>query len=246
MENSEIVQRIRIIQEQNGLTQGALARRISLDPSNLSKIINGRLPVTQSFINRIVVDMGVSKKWLLEGLGLPYDQPVATTSPAASSDGKTPADGKAEQATQPALSPAAVALCNNGVPVYDIDVTAGCTELSHLFTEDKIEGYMSLPRLNPESVIVRVSGNSMHPVISDGSLIAIRPVAADGIISWGSVYVVITDDYRFVKYIRRDRNDIHRVILHSANDDYDDIELLRDQIRALFLVETVVSCQTLC
>lgn len=236
MENSEIIQRIRILQEQSGLTQGALARRISLDPSNLSKIINGRLPVTQSFINRIVVDMGVSKKWLLEGLGLPYEQTAST--PAA--------DGKSEQPAQPALSPAAMALCNNGVPVYDIDVTAGCTELAHMFTEDKIEGYMSLPRLNPESVIVRVSGNSMHPVISDGSLIAIRRVAADGIISWGSVYVVITDDYRFVKYIRRDRNDIHRVILHSANDDYDDIELLRDQIRALFLVETVVSCQTLC
>jgi len=241
MENSEIIQRIRILQEQSGLTQGALARRISLDPSNLSKIINGRLPVTQSFINRIVVDMGVSKKWLLEGLGLPYEQPASATT----ADGKS-ADGKSEQPTQPPLSPAAMALCNNGVPVYDIDVTAGCTELAHMFTEDKIEGYMSLPRLNPESVIVRVSGNSMHPVISDGSLIAIRPVAADGIISWGSVYVVITDDYRFVKYIRRDRNDIHRVILHSANDDYDDIELLRDQIRALFLVETVVSCQTLC
>lgn len=209
------------------MSQAELSRRLSLDPSNLSKVLTGKLPVSQSFMNRLVVELGVSKQWLADGDGVPFSKEEVPRTVDVAAAVVTPPPG------------------DRGLPVYDIDVTAGCTDLSRMLTDDRILGYIDLPRLNPKCVLVRVSGDSMHPVMDDGSMIAIRPVSIGGVISWGSVYVVDTDDYRFVKYLRRDRTNRDNVILHSANPDYDDIDLPRSEIRSLFLVETVINYRTL-
>lgn len=136
-----------------------------------------------------------------------------------------------KQATQPA---------NIGAPVYDIDVSAGATPLSRMFTDEHIIGRMMLPGINPEYPIVRVSGNSMMPKIMPGSYISIRNVDLSAPISWGRIYVVVLADYRLVKYVRRNDNP-DLLTLHSANPDYDDIEVTRSDIEALYLVEGVIN-----
>ncbi|MDE6448959.1 MAG: S24 family peptidase, partial [Muribaculaceae bacterium] len=96
-----------------------------------------------------------------------------------------------------------------------------------------------------ECLIVRVSGDSMKPAISNGSFIAIRPVSATGLVFWGQIYVVVTDNYRMVKYLRRHPDPAY-VVLHSDNPDYDDIEMPRDEIQALYIVETVINYDRRC
>jgi len=127
-----------------------------------------------------------------------------------------------------------------GAPVYDIDVTAGTTSLDRMFTDDRIIGHMMLPGLNPEYPIVRVSGNSMMPELKPGCYISIRPVPLDAPMMWGGIYVVVLPDFRFVKYVRRNA-DPALVTLHSANPDYDDIEIPRKDIEALYRVENVIN-----
>ena len=121
-----------------------------------------------------------------------------------------------------------------------IDVTAGSRELSRMFTVDNIIGYLDLPGVNPDCAILRVSGDSMVPRLRDGSYIAIRPVSDRSPIAWGQIYVVVVEDYRFVKFVRR-HPDPTMVILHSANPDYDDIELPRRDILSLYLVESILN-----
>lgn len=128
----------------------------------------------------------------------------------------------------------------DGAPVYNIDVTAGSTPLSRMFTDERIIGRMKLPGLNPDYPIVRVSGRSMEPRIMPGSYISIRPIAPDAPISWGSIYVIVLADYRLVKYVRRNA-DPALVTLHSANPDYDDIEVARADIEGMYLVENIIS-----
>ena len=72
MDNHEIIDRLKYIIREMGLTQGEFAQRIGVDSSNLSKYLNGRLPVNDSLINRVVVNMGLSKEWLVSGSDLPY------------------------------------------------------------------------------------------------------------------------------------------------------------------------------
>lgn len=201
-------------------TQAQFGELIDVDPSNMSKILSGRIRLTDRIINRIVINLGVSKNWLVNGSDVPFAKDVPQN--GIISSGSTSVNRAGE---------------NEGAPVYDIDVTAGCQELSQMFTDDRIIGYLSLPGAarNP---VVRVSGNSMLPGIKNGSFLQIRPISDLGPIFWGNVYVVVLEDYRMVKQLRRhpDRN---KVILHSFNEEYDDMEIDRLDIKKLYLVEAV-------
>ena len=218
-----IIDRIRYLIGQQRMSQACFARRLSMDPANLSKHLNGKLPLTRGFVNRIAIDVGVSRDWLAEGRGLPFDKP----SPMP------------DVAGVPAVGSAA------GVPIYDIDVTAGCTELSRQFTTDRIIGSMQLPDVSPEGVIVKVSGDSMEPDVPDGSFIAIRQVSDLSCIFWGQIYVVVLDDFRVVKRVRR-HPDSRMVILRSANSCYDDMEVAVDKIRRLYMVEAILTLKLQC
>lgn len=206
--------RIRFIIKKLGITQKEFARRIGIDHTNMSKHINGRLPITEGLMNRIAVALGVSKSWLVEGKDVPF--------PKESSPGR-----------------GAV------VPIYDIDVVAGTEELSQIFTEERIIGQISLPSLKRGDVIVRVSGDSMTPVILPGAYISINPTNDCRNIFWGQIYVIVMEDYRLVKYVRR-ADDEEKIRLVSANSDYDDMIVDRADIKALYLVDAIINYQLRC
>jgi len=210
-----VIDRIKYLIKLTRHTQASFARLIGTDPASISRVLSGKTPPSEAFVNRIVVNLNVSKQWLADGTDVPF-----------------PRQGAGDTAGHPVV---------DGAPVYNIDVTAGTMPLSRMFTSEHIIGFMKLPGLNPEYPIVRVSGNSMSPRINPGSYISIRRMDIDAPISWGSIYVVVLADFRLVKYVRRKLDDPSKVILHSANPDYDDIEISRVDIEALYLVENIIN-----
>lgn len=215
-----IADRLRYIMEQQHLSQRRFAAMLRLDPSNLSKALSGKLPLTEGLINRIVVDLGISKAWLMRGEGVPYD--------------------KQPMARELAPNASAVAQTAVGTPVYDIDVTAGCLALEEVMGQQLPMGMISLPGISPRSHIVKVRGDSMAPRIANGGYIAIHPCRDMRNIFWGQIYVIELEDYRLVKYMRR-HADPQLVILHSDNPEYDDMEVLRSDIRSLYVVEAILN-----
>lgn len=219
-QQQQIADRIRSLTGILDIRQGELARRLHIDPANLSKALSLRIPLTNGLINSIIVNIGVRRDWILHGL-----EPVFEPEPEV----------------------VEVRSCNQtGTPVYDVDVCAGCTEQSMMFTDDRIIGRVSLPSLSPNACIIPVSGDSMEPVIRNGGFVAIRPISDPSNIFWGQIYVVVMDDYRMVKFLRRHPGDSERVVLHSANADYDDMDVLRSDIRRLFLVEAILNITIRC
>lgn len=220
-------ERIRYLIRFSRMTQSQFAERIGVDPSNLSKHLSGRLPISEGLLNRIVVEMGVSKQWLRDGTDVPFAKPAIANEIVAANP---------IVADSPAMS---------GVPVYDIDVTAGAAELSRMFTVDRIVGVVDLPQLSRDSRIVRVSGDSMEPTIRNGGYIAIRRLTQRQTIFWGQIYVVVLEDFRMVKFLRR-HADNNMVVLHSANPDYDDMDIARSDILDLYVVENILNFDIRC
>lgn len=202
--------------------QAQFAEMIGINPSNISKVLSGKIPVSDSMINRIVVNLGVSKQWLMHGTDVPFPR----------YQGPSTLDCNGNRVQTLASS--------TGAPVYDIDVTAGSANLSRMLTSEHVIGRLLIPGLNPELPIVKVSGNSMTPRINNGGYISIRRTNNDDPILWGQIYVVMLEDYRMVKYVRR-HDDPTKVILHSENPDYDDIVISRDKIVGMFLVESILN-----
>ena len=219
--NAEIIDRIKYLMKEMGLKQVQFAERIGVDTSNLSKYLNAHMPLSESFLNRLVVNLGVSKEWLLDGTDLPF--------------GKTPVrvDGEVMASAN-----------GGGTPVYDVDVTAGVASgRNELFASENIVGWVNLPNMSPNCRIVRVSGDSMAPVINDGDFVAVREVSNPNQIYWGQIYVVQLDDFRLVKYLRR-HSDPNMVVLRSENPNYDDMDVRRSDIHEMLIVQHVLHLNT--
>lgn len=216
------VERIKYLIKLIRKNQAQFAEMIGINPSNISKVLSGKIPVSDSMINRIVVNLGVSKQWLVHGTDVPF--------PRYQGPSTIDKTGKRVQATGP----------TSGAPLYDIDVTAGSANLSRMLTSEHIIGRLLIPGLNPELPVVKVSGNSMSPRINNGAYISIRQIDKDDAIFWGQIYVIMLEDYRMVKYVRR-HEDPSKLILHSENPNYDDIIIDRDKVVGMFLVETILN-----
>ena len=216
-----IASRIKELIKELGISQNEFADRIRTDRSNLSKQISGKLPVGDVLVNKIVVVLGGSKLWLTEGRREKYIFKPAAASGTLSISPERMMDSDA-----------------GGTKVYDIDVTAGPAGRALNFSSEHVIGSINHPAVNRNSYIVKVSGDSMNPVINNGDMLVIREVK-NNLIFWGQIYVVVLEDYRMVKYIRKHVNP-EMVILRSANPNYDDIEIPRTEIKSLFLVENVL------
>lgn len=210
-EGASVRDRLRYLIKLSRMTQAQFAARMDMDPGALSRILSGKTGVSRRFVDRLVHELGISREWITNGTDVPY-----------------PRDNQAAKRKSP------------GAPVYDIDVAAGTTPLARMFTDERVIGHVNLPGIDPELPIVRVTGNSMQPRLNPGCFISIRPVDLDSTIRWGQIYVVVLPDFRVVKSLRR-CDDPEKVILHSANPDYEDIEIMRKDIEGLYLVENVIN-----
>ncbi len=222
--SSSITARLRYLLLLSRKTQAQFSRLVGVDPSSMSKILTERMAPADSFINRVVVNLGVSKDWLVSGKGVPFPKNSEMVVLNSGEMSLTPAP--------------------KGAPVYNIDATAGTTPLTRAFTDENVIGYLDMPEIDPRYPLVRVSGDSMLPTIPNGSYISIREISDPDLIFWGATYLVQLEDYRMVKMVRR-HTDPSKIILHSENSAYDDIEVDRDKVIKLFLVENVINCTTL-
>lgn len=133
----------------------------------------------------------------------------------------------------------------SGTVVYDIDATCGTDPRDMLFTQENIIGSVNLPGISKNSVIIRANGDSMEPRIFDGNLVVIREIHSWEDIYYGQIYLVLLDEYRMIKYIRKyEEDEENYIILRSENQKYDDIKLHKSKIRKLFLVENVLSVKS--
>ena len=222
---STIAERLRLLIVTMRKSQAEFAKLISVDPGNLSKMLTGRTRLSSKMLDRIASNTGCSLRWLMYGTDVPFPretEKVSVIEGVGAENAKCVPDVR------------------SGAPVYDIDVTAGAEPLAREFTSDRIIGWLNMPNLTAATPVVRVSGDSMVPRITPNGFVQIRPISDPSMIFWGSVYVVVTEDYRMVKVVRRHQNP-DMVILHSVNPNYDDMDVPRSKILALYLVETILN-----
>ena len=77
-------------------------------------------------------------------------------------------------------------------------------------------------------------------------MVAVREIKSWDDIFYGQIYLVILDEYRMIKRIRRyEQDEDNYIILRSENAKYDDIKLHKGKIRKLFVVENILSVKNM-
>lgn len=213
--SDDFVGKIREYFDNKGFTQKMIAERLGVDPAYVNKLLSGKKPFGKKTAHQFQDLFGLSESWLLTGSGdMVYgDQQVIQVQPN-----------------------------RNGILVYDIDATCGKQSRDMDFTDDIVIGSIDLPNISRDCKIIRANGDSMIPTICDGNWIAIREVYDFDDVFYGQIYVVVTSEYRMIKYVRKyEQDEDHYFLLRSANPNYDDITMRKDKIRKLFIVENILS-----
>lgn len=121
------------------------------------------------------------------------------------------------------------------IPFYNIDVTAGSKDL-FIDNRETIDYKIDMPGFKDCDFAVPVSGHSMYPKISSGNIIFCKKVNHREFIEYGHIYLIVTNDRRMIKQIRRS-NDKESLMLVSENPEYDTFDLKKELIQHLYLVK---------
>lgn len=133
-----------------------------------------------------------------------------------------------------------------GALIYDIDATCGIDGRDIEFTDERVIGSIEAPEINSNSKIIFATGDSMTPLITSGDRIVVRKIESWDYFNYGQVYLIITNDYRFIKRVRKHPvNPEDLILLRSENADYDDIDLPKREIVHLFIVENILSIKNI-
>ena len=226
MKEDSIRLQIADLVKRTGNTANSFARTAGLDPSNFKKMLNGDATITVKTLSKIRNAFGVD-------FGLQSESEAAVLH-----DGKGGKSDWKKYISNEMIKEGDY----SGTLVYDIDATCGMENREIDFANEDVIGSINLPYISKKSVIIRANGDSMQPKICDGDLVAIREIFSWDDVYYGQIYMILLDEYRMIKYIRRCAEDEeHYIILRSENDNYDDIKLRKSKIRKLFLVENILS-----
>lgn len=225
---TELSQRfLKLLQEMNITGYQLKKDGVIGNEATLTKIKQGIQQPSRKTLDKFCEKYDFDKVWLLTGEGvLKSMEPDGIHSAISSSDIKDDD--------------------YSGTLVYDLDATCGTDNRDIFSTEDNVIGSVNLPGVNKQSHIIRANGDSMEPEIYDGNMVAVREIKSWDDIFYGQIYLIILDEYRMIKRIRRyEQDEDNYVILRSENPQYDDIKLHKGKIRKLFVVENILSVKNM-
>lgn len=218
--NQEFKKLIDKIKYEYSINQSQIADKLGVKKTYISDMINGRVPYNETMSKKIsdVFQIQTNEQ-------SSYTNKQKKTIEISNSDIK---EG-----------------VFNGTMVYDIDATCGTNNRDIEFAEDRIIGSVDLPEISKTAKIVTANGDSMEPVICNGNRVVIRQIFDWEEIFYGQIYLILLDEYRMIKYIRRyEQDEENYIILRSENPKYDDIKLHKSKIRKLFIIENILSVRT--
>lgn len=220
--NQEFKRTINRIKYEHSINQSQIAEKLGVTKPYLSDMINSRVPYNE-----------VMKKKISDVFG--------TQEYEDNSDISKESIVKQERSIEISASDIKEDTFI-GTPVYDIDGTCGTDERDMQFTDDSIIGSIDLPGISKSAKIITANGDSMEPVVHDGSKVVLREIFSWIDIFYGQIYLVLMEEYRMIKYIRKyEKDEENYVILRSENPKYDDMRIHKDKIRKLFIVENILS-----
>lgn len=220
-----IIDRIRQYLDFKGISDYRFEKELSLSKGYINKAKN---PTSDVLMKICGIYTDISPEWLVTGKG----EMIKNT--------------EREQKTIEISESAISETKRKGALIYDIDATCGLSGRDVDFTDEKVIGSIDTPEINPDSKIIFATGDSMLPLIASGDRVVIRKIESWDFFNYGQVYLIITNEYRLIKRVRRHPKDSDNLILlRSENPDYDDIDLPKREIIHLFIVENILSIKNI-
>ena len=215
-----ILERIKEYIDCKGITVAAFERSIGMSNASFGKSLKNRGAIGSDKIENILsMYTDLSSEWLLTGTGnmlkSDLDKPIEAH----------------KRSTEPPKS----SNKRRGIPLIPIDAVAGfpSTDNDGVYMED-CEHY-SIPEFEAKGAnfLIRVSGDSMHPLYENGDIIACRKISDILFFQWGGIYVLDTSQGALVKRVEEAEDDQESILCISENPRFKPFHLPKSDIRSL-------------
>ena len=215
-----ILERIKEYIDCKGITIAAFERSIGMSNASFGKSLKNRGAIGSDKIENILsVYTDLSSEWLLTGTGnmlkSDLDKPIEAH----------------KRSTEPPKS----SNKRRGIPLIPIDAVAGFPSADNdgVYMED-CEHY-SIPEFEAKGAnfLIRVSGDSMHPLYENGDIIACRKISDILFFQWGGIYVLDTSQGALVKRVEEAEDDQQSILCISENPRFKPFHLPKSDIRSL-------------
>lgn len=194
--------------------------------SSFSQIVNGKVPLSDKFIDKLTsIDKNINKVWVENGNGemLKENNKYIPTTNELITDHNTD---------------------DQTIPLYEIETKTGLITLfNSKIAQNKI-GEISIPNAPKCDGALYVRGDSMHPILKSGDIVAYKTIYDPNNIFWGEMYLldinVENEQYITIKYIQHSDKGDNYVYLVSYNSNHQSVHILKSNIRALALVKASI------
>lgn len=217
-----ILSRIQELASHEGITIGALERKIGASKGVLSRAINNGTDIQAKWLQIIVENYPLcSADWLLTGKGdMLRNKEVVT-----------------QRKAEPALP--VLENSHEGIPLIPLSAMAGAFTGETSVMEYECERYV-IPAFKGADFLIPVKGDSMQPTYYPGDLVACQRIPLNDLFfQWNKTYVLDTKQGPLIKRVRRGSDDDH-VLIVSDNAEYEPFELEKSQFYGVALVRGLV------
>lgn len=211
---AKILDNIRKLAEKEGITIGAIERKIGASKGVLSRAMTNGTDIQAKWITAIVENYPyVSADWLLTGKG----------EMITSSESSQKKMVKVSEQSQ------------EGIPLIPMDAMAGYFEGEMQVLLRDCERYI-VPGMPRADFLITVKGDSMMPSYFPGDIVAcVRVPIKDVFFQFGRVYVLDTNQGAIIKRIEKSEDD-ESILIVSENEKYSPFTLHLSQVRSIALV----------
>ena len=211
---AKILDNIRKLAEKEGITIGAIERKIGASKGVLSRAMTNGTDIQAKWITAIVENYPyVSADWLLTGKG------EMITSSESSQKKMVKVSEQSEE----------------GIPLIPLDAMAGYFEGEMQVLLRDCERYI-VPGMPRADFLITVKGDSMMPSYFPGDIVAcVRVPIKDVFFQFGRVYVLDTNQGAIIKRIEKSEDD-ESILIVSENEKYSPFTLHLSQVRSIALV----------
>lgn len=215
---AKILDNIRKLAEKEGITIGAIERKIGASKGVLSRAMTNGTDIQAKWITAIVENYPyVSADWLLTGKGEMLN----------SSESSQKKMVKVSEQSQ------------EGIPLIPLDAMAGYFEGEMQVLLRDCERYI-VPGMPRADFLITVKGDSMMPSYFPGDIVAcVRVPIKDVFFQYGRVYVLDTNQGAIIKRIEKSEDD-ESILIVSENEKYSPFTMHLSQVRSIALVIGII------
>jgi len=215
----------KIINLRNNLkiSQNEFSKTIEVSQANISQIENNKIQLSAKIAQSISRAYNVDMEWLLLS---DHDKPIFKSD-------------KSHLFVNEDNAPYTTEKTPNDLPFYRAETTFDHGKV--LERSDAKADYMySLPNFVDSTLALNIFGHEMAPAYDAGDIVICKKLSDFSLIVFGNPYLVITDAYMLVRYLRKS-NDSKNIDMIASDLDFDKITLPLKKINHLFAITGKIS-----